>query len=115
MVAQAVEQLGAVGLRVDRLQVDALDVLALLGPPGLGVEVDALLALPDAGQAAQGPEVGERVGIDVRGLGEDVVGELGHGRQIGSSIERARGVKVFGPAGVMYQQSSSRTPNSPGM
>src|SRR5437762_2843835 len=35
--------------------------------------------------------------------------------QIGCSIDFASGVKVFGPDSVMYQQSSRRTPNSPGI
>lgn len=35
--------------------------------------------------------------------------------QTGSSIERASGVKSTGPASLMCQQSSSRTPNSPGI
>lgn len=36
-------------------------------------------------------------------------------RQIGRSIDAANGVKSFGPAAVMYQQSSIRMPNSPGI
>ena len=36
-------------------------------------------------------------------------------RQIGWSRDVASGVKSLGPAAVMYQQSSSRMPNSPGM
>lgn len=35
--------------------------------------------------------------------------------QIGSSIDFASSVKSFGPVSVMYQQSSMRMPNSPGM
>jgi glycosyltransferase involved in cell wall biosynthesis len=35
--------------------------------------------------------------------------------QIGASIDLASGVKSLGPASDMYQQSSMRTPNSPGM
>jgi glycosyltransferase involved in cell wall biosynthesis len=40
---------------------------------------------------------------------------LDQDRQIGASIDLASGVKSFGPASDMYQQSSMRTPNSPGM
>ena len=35
--------------------------------------------------------------------------------QIGSSMDRARGVKVTGPVSVIRQQSSSRMPKAPGM
>src|SRR6185312_9934823 len=35
--------------------------------------------------------------------------------QIGRSIDAANGVNSFGPVAVMYQQSSRRTPNSPGI
>ena len=35
--------------------------------------------------------------------------------QNGSSIDFANGVNNFGPEALMYQQSSSRTPNSPGI
>jgi glycosyltransferase involved in cell wall biosynthesis len=35
--------------------------------------------------------------------------------QMGTSIDLASGVKSLGPASDMYQQSSMRTPNSPGM
>ena len=40
---------------------------------------------------------------------------LGTPVQIGASIDLASGVKSLGPASDMYQQSSMRTPNSPGM
>ena len=40
---------------------------------------------------------------------------LGTPVQIGVSIDLASGVKSLGPASDIYQQSSMRTPNSPGM
>ena len=73
VIAQAVEQLRPVGLRVDRLEVDPLDKLAALGPVGLGIEVDALVALPSAGQPPQRAEISQRVGIDIARFGEDVL------------------------------------------
>ena len=82
VVAQAVEQLRPVGLRVDRLHLDALDIFAPLRPVGLGVEVDALRPSQSPASRAQRPEVRQRVGIDVVGLGEDVVGEVGHARPL---------------------------------
>ena len=68
VIAQAVEQLRAVGLRIDRLEVDPFDVDAPLGPVGLGIEVDALARFPAPGQPSQRTEIGQRVGIDVRSV-----------------------------------------------
>ena len=67
VVAQAVEQLRPVGLRVDRLEPRPLDIGAALGPVGLGVDVDAVGRAPFAGEAGERAEVGERVGVDVLG------------------------------------------------
>ena len=53
MIAQAVEQLWSVGLRIDRPHHDALDVLSLLWPISLGVYVDAFAPFPDASQPSQ--------------------------------------------------------------
>ena len=74
MIAQPVEELRAVRLRVDRLQLDPLIIFARFGAVGLGVDIDPALALPDSGQPPQRAEVGERFGIDVLGLGEDLRG-----------------------------------------
>ncbi len=87
VVAQAVEQLGAVRLRVDRLHLDPLEEVASLRALGLGVEVHAFTALPDAGQAGEGPEVGQGIGIDVLGLSEDVLGEIVHRGGSGQACE----------------------------
>ena len=75
VVAQAVEELRPVRLGIDRLHLDAFEIVASLGPVGLGIQVDALAAFPDAGEAAQRAEVRQGVGIDVFRLGEDVVGK----------------------------------------
>ena len=79
VVAQTVEVLRPVGLRVDRLQLVALDVHVGLGATLVerdGVRVGAGRALPDPGQRGERAEVGERVGVEV-GLGEDVAGHAG--------------------------------------
>jgi hypothetical protein len=44
---------------------------AAFGTLGLGVDIDALVGLPDTGQSAQRSKVGQIVRRDVR-LGEDV-------------------------------------------
>jgi hypothetical protein len=68
MIAQAVEELRPVGLRVDRLHLDALVIVPLLRPVGLRVDVDPALPFPNAGEPAQRPEMRQRFGVDVVGL-----------------------------------------------
>lgn len=65
-------------LRIDRLEVDPFYVDAALGPCGLRVEVNAFACSAAAGEAAQWTQIGQCVGVDVRWLGEDVIGEDGH-------------------------------------
>jgi hypothetical protein len=43
---------------------------------GLGIDVDALVSLPDAGKTAQRPEIGKTVWRDVVGLGEDILARV---------------------------------------
>src|SRR5205085_1912144 len=74
VVAQAVEELRAVHLRIDRLQLDALDERVVLAAFRGRVLVAPRATLPDAGHRPQRPEVRECVGIDVSRLGEDVRG-----------------------------------------
>jgi len=80
VVAQPIEELRAVGLGIDRLQFDAFNEHLLLRALGLGVDVKAASALPDSGQAGQWPEILQRVNVEVRGFGVDVLGIVGHGR-----------------------------------
>ncbi len=61
VVAQAVEQLRAVGLRIDGLQLHALDVRLKLRTRGFRIHVEAHRARPDARHGAERPQVGERV------------------------------------------------------
>src|SRR5271155_5341997 len=77
VVAQPVVHLWTIGLGVDRLQLDALDVLVLFGSLRRRVNIDAFLPLPDAGKRPEGPEVAQRMGIGIR-LGENILGELFH-------------------------------------
>ena len=49
VIAQPVEQLRTVGLRVDRLQFDALDKGLLARAVGLGLDVQAARAFPHPG------------------------------------------------------------------
>jgi hypothetical protein len=79
VIAQAIEKLRAIGLRVDRLQFDPLGEFLALGTFGLGIEVDAFLAFPDSRQPAQRPQIGQAVGIGIVLFGEDIVGKIGHG------------------------------------
>ena len=77
VVAQAIEELWAVGLRIDRLALHVLDKGLLFGAVSLGVDIQAALAGPDAGHAGQGAEVGQSIHIG-RGLGVDVFGKVFH-------------------------------------
>jgi hypothetical protein len=79
MIAQPVEQLRAIGLRIDRLEIDPLDELAPFRPIGLGVEIDSLARFPATRQPPQRPEIGQGIGVDIGRLGEDVRGEGSHG------------------------------------
>ena len=56
VIPQPVEQLRAIGLRVDRLQLHALDERLLARAVGLGLDVHAALAFPDPGHAGQRPD-----------------------------------------------------------
>jgi len=73
VVAQPVQQLRAVGLRVYRLHLDAFEILPLLRTVRLGTEIDAAHPFPDAGEAAQRAQIGQGFGVDIFGFGEDVV------------------------------------------
>lgn len=77
VVAQAIEELWAVGLRIDGLALHVLDKGLLFGPVSLGVDVQAALAGPDASHAGEGAEVGQGIHIGRR-LGVDVFGKVFH-------------------------------------
>jgi hypothetical protein len=76
IVAQAVEQLGPVGLRVDRLQLDGFFEGGGAHALRPGVEVMTLHTAPDAGQSTQGTQVGQCVHIDLGGGRVDVGGHV---------------------------------------
>ncbi len=80
VIAQPVEELRPVRLRIDRIEIDILDEDAALRPIGLGVEIHPLARLPAARQPPQRPQIGERIGIDVTRFGKDVRGEAGHAK-----------------------------------
>src|SRR5260221_8656853 len=65
MIAQSVEQLRSVRLRIDRLQLNALIIFPPLRTVGLRVEIDTTLPTPDAGETAQWPQIGKRVGANL--------------------------------------------------
>ena len=78
VVAEPVEELRAVRLRIDRLELVPLDEGLLLRASGRGMDVFADGALPDAGHAGQRTEVLQRVDVGV-GLRVDVSGKIDHG------------------------------------
>lgn len=84
VVTQPVEQLRPVGLRIDRLQLHALDESLPLGAIGLRIHVDAARAFPYARHAGERAEIGE--GVDFWfGFGVDVLGVVLHGWLIGAN------------------------------
>src|SRR5262245_52540703 len=50
VVSQAIEELRAVGLRIDRVHLDALEKLTPFGTLGFGIDVDTFASLPNAGE-----------------------------------------------------------------
>jgi hypothetical protein len=72
MIAKAIQELRSICLRIDRRKVDLFDEPALLGPIGLWIHIDALARLPAASEPTQGPEIRERVRIDIEGLSEHI-------------------------------------------
>ena len=78
VVPQAVVKLRAVGLGIDRLQFDAVDVRLPLRAIGLWIDVETSRPGPDAGQGPQRSEIPERIDVDVRWLGIDVLRKAGH-------------------------------------
>jgi len=87
VIAQAVEQLRPIGLRVDRFEQGMLYIGAALRPVGFWIHVQARCRPPFSGKPPQRPKIGQRVGIDVRRLGENVVRKIGHGASL-SAISR---------------------------
>src|SRR5205807_5165754 len=71
VVPQAVEELRAVGLAVDRFELVVLDERVVLGPFDDRMLVGAARSLPDPGQRSERPEVGQSVGVAIR-FGVDV-------------------------------------------
>src|SRR3989449_4835891 len=72
VVTQAVIELRAVSLRVDRLQLDALDVSVFFRSFLRRMNIQTSLPLPDPGERCEGPQVSQGVGIGF-GFGEDVL------------------------------------------
>lgn len=83
VIAQTVEQLRSVGLRVDGFEQCMFNILAALGAPRLGAHVYALGGAPLPSETSQRPEVRQRVWIDVGGFGENVLREIMHRRVLG--------------------------------
>ena len=73
VLAQAVIELRAVSLRVDRLQLDALDVSIFFRSFLRRMDIQTSLPFPNAGERCEGPQVSQGVGI---GFGEDVLRQV---------------------------------------
>ena len=71
VVTQAVINLRAVGLCVNRLHFHALDIGGIFGAVCFRAGVHALVALPNAGQRGQRAQMGERVAVGIA-FGVDV-------------------------------------------
>ena len=74
VVAETVEELGTVGLRIDRVHPDMLAKNAALRTLSFGIDIDALVGLPNTGEPAERPKVSQTVWSNVGRLGEDVGG-----------------------------------------
>jgi hypothetical protein len=72
VVAQAVEELGAIGLAVDRLRLVVLDEDVTFGPFGTGCSSAPDVPSQTPAMGPERPQVGQRVGFAL-GLGVDVL------------------------------------------
>ena len=79
VVAQPVEELRSIGLRINGFEIDVFDVGGRSRAFRLGVDVGAAYTLPGAGHGGKGPEIGEGVDVDILGLSVDVLGKFAHG------------------------------------
>jgi hypothetical protein len=93
VVAQPIEELGAVRLRIDRLHPDMFPENAPLGARRFRVDVHPLIGLPHTGQATQRAKIGQRIWREI-GFGEDVVKTVPHGFPI--CIRRAEACAIMG-------------------
>jgi hypothetical protein len=75
VIAQAIVQLRTIGLRVDRLQVNRVDVSLFSRSIGFRRDVQPALALPSSGHAAQRAEIIQGVDIDVGRFGKNILGK----------------------------------------
>jgi hypothetical protein len=72
VITQTVEELGTVGLRIDRIHSNMLSKNAALRTLSFGIDIDALIGLPNTGESTEWPKIGQIVWSNVSGLGEDV-------------------------------------------
>jgi hypothetical protein len=79
VIAQAVEQLGTVGLRIDRIHPDMLAKDAAFRTLSFGIDIDALVGLPNTGESTERAKVSQIVWSNVGGLCEDVGRNGEHG------------------------------------
>jgi len=100
VVAEPVQQLEAVRLRIDRLELESLRVRLVEAAFADRVLVHPA-ALPFPRQRPEGPEIAERDEIHVGALGEDVPER--HTASIGSI-----GLGTFGPAGAAGNRTGSQ-------
>jgi len=113
VIAQAVEQLRPVRLRIGGLGVDGLDVRLPSVAVTERIDVEALGPLPLAGQRRQRPEVGQGVDVDVFLLGVDVFGQLFHEAVMPSFCDRINRQLVLARAitGATLASSKSAAPS----
>jgi hypothetical protein len=79
-ILQPIQQLRPIGLGVDRMQFHPLDKGLSFGSVSLGIDVHPFDAFPGPRHRAQRTEIAQRVGIDLRRLGIDIVGNIVHRR-----------------------------------
>ena len=72
VITQTVEELGTVGLRIDRIHSNMLPKNAALRTLSFGIDIDALVGLPNTGEPTERPKVRQIVWSDVGGLGENI-------------------------------------------
>src|SRR5580698_195372 len=84
VVAQPVEELGTVALRINRFHTDVLAKHTAFRTIRLGVDVHSLIRFPYTGQAAQRPQIGERIWRRLR-FGVNVVGDIRHSYLTGTA------------------------------
>src|ERR1700731_2400368 len=80
VITQAIEELRTVGLRIDRVHSNMLSKNAALRTLSFGIDIDALVGLPNTGESPERSKVSQIVWSNVGRFGEDVVRNGEHRR-----------------------------------